>query len=226
MPDKNKAIKPIKIVIVDDEKAYRVLIKKIILKDKRLKFYAEYSSAGDFINSLDSLFNIPHVCLMDMQLKNMSGIECIKEVKKDYPNIYFIMMTAHPDPKILAEVKELGIDYIEKGTILETLIDKVIMAKTSFFEESLESQIISLKKESKSTLIYVKLLESLKKSQSKIKSLTKTELKIVKLINEDKSYNEIAEILKVDTGTVRTHFSNAKRKLELPNLLKYIFNGN
>lgn len=224
MNNKKTAIKPIKVVVVDDEKAYRVLIKKIILKDKRLKFYAEYSSGEDFINSLHSLFNVPHVCIMDFQLKHMTGIECIKRVKEAHPNIYFILMTAHPNSQILTEVKKLGIDYIEKGSAVETLIDKIISIKIIPSEEPIESQIISLKKRRKVNLRYIELTEQLEKSKSKIKELTKAQLKIVKLKNEGNSYKEIGEILKIDAGTVRTHLSRARRKLKLPDLLNFIFN--
>lgn len=137
MIDEKKAIKSLKVVIVDDEKAYRMLIKKIIVKYEQLKFYAGYNSAEDFISSLDSLSNVPDVCIMDVNLKNMSGIECIKKVKINHPDIYFIVITAHLDLKVLAEIKELGIDYLEKGKIVGTLANKIISAKTTFFEKAI-----------------------------------------------------------------------------------------
>lgn len=223
MANKDKLLKPIKVAIVDDEKAYRILIKNIIKKDKRIKFFAEYSSAEDFIDSLKSPFNIPNVCIMDIQLKKMSGIECIKKIRKTYPDIHFIVMTAHPDSKAFAEIKEFGIDYIEKGTIIETLIDRIISIKATILETADESYILSIKKHGKINLKYMELIECIEKSKLNVSELSVTQIEVVKLKNKGKSSEESGKILGMSAGTVRTHLKRARRKLKLPDLLNYIF---
>ena len=53
--------------------------------------------------------------------------------------------------------------------------------------------------------------------------LTETEARIVTLIKQQKSSKDIAELLQVSTGTIRTHRENIRKKLQITNTRKNLY---
>lgn len=211
--------KRIKISILDDEKTYRQLIKKIVSQDDRITVLGEYAYASDFLNSLKSPFK-PDVCLMDIKLTgDMTGIECGLLAKQLAPGIHIIFMTGYPDSQTLLKAKEINADYIEKGTIGEYLIDRLITQVRQ------KEQLISIKS-SNTTENYKKsfidLINSLEESQSRVQSLSDQQRLIMKLKQEGKTISEISKVLDIKPNTVSSHIERAAKKLSLPDPLKFI----
>lgn len=209
----------IKISILDDEKAYRQVIKKIVSQDDRISLLGEYAYASDFINSLKSPFK-PDVCLMDIKLTgDMTGIECGLIAKKLAPEMHIIFMTGYPDSQTLLRAKEISADYIEKGTIGEFLIDRLITQARE------KEQLISIKSSDqvkKNKNSFIDLINSLEESQTRVQSLSEQQRLIMKLKQEGKTISEISVILKIKPNTVSSHLERASKKLALPDPLKYI----
>lgn len=211
----------VKVAIIDDDKSYRDSLKRILEKDDRITIYGEYNCAEDFLKVINSPFR-PDVCLIDILLKKMSGVECCRIIREKYPDIYILIMTAYPDTKTFAEVRDIGADYMEKGTKIEVLIDKIITSVVSDKETHNKSNLISLKKKNENTFSYLKLANELEEARRNINNLSKTQIEVLKLRQIGKSVKEIAEILNIGTGTVHTHITRAMKKLSLPNLIDYI----
>jgi len=55
------------------------------------------------------------------------------------------------------------------------------------------------------------------------KPFTETETKIVNLLRQKKTSKEIANLLQVSTGTVRTHRENIRKKLQITNTKKSLY---
>jgi DNA-binding CsgD family transcriptional regulator len=55
------------------------------------------------------------------------------------------------------------------------------------------------------------------------KSFTETEIRIVTLVKQKKSTKEIAQILQVSMGTIRTHRENIRKKLQITNTKKNLY---
>jgi DNA-binding NarL/FixJ family response regulator len=210
----------IKVSIIEDDKSYRYSLKKILQQDSRIVIYGEYSSAEDFLNELNSPFQ-PDICLIDVVLKKKSGIDCAKIIKDKHPEISIIIMTAYPDVKTFAEVRKLGVDYIEKGTRIETIIDKIITITKSTNEE-IKSSLISVCNLDCTSIKYMELANLLEESKKQVSKLSKTQIEVLKLRREGKSIQEVADELNIGKGTVHTHLTRAMKKLKLPNLLDYI----
>ncbi|MDH4129828.1 MAG: response regulator transcription factor, partial [Spirochaetota bacterium] len=136
MPEKSDFKNYIKVCIIDDDESYRLLLKKVLEIDDRIKLYGEYSTGKSFIKDLGSPFK-PDVCLVDIYLNDISGIECCKQIKEKKPEVHLIVMTAHPDPQTFVEARKLGADYLQKGTRVEAIINKIITSYESKRGESL-----------------------------------------------------------------------------------------
>ncbi len=208
----------IKVSIVDDEKSYRQVLKQTMEKDLRISIFGEYAYGIDFINSLNSPFK-PDVCLLDIKLVGeMSGVDCAKILKKVAPNIHIIFLTAYPDSETMLEAKQLKADYIEKGTLGEVLIDKIVTSVER------DDQLLSLQQKTytKYCKKTIELSNRLDNAQSKVQSLTNNQKKVLILKQKGKTINEIAKTLNMNPNTVTSHIERGLSKLKLPFILEYI----
>ena len=135
MNNKNNRIK---VSIIDDSKAYRNSLRNILEADRRICICDEYDSGTAFINVLDSNFQ-PDICLIDVVLKDMSGIECAKKIKEKDPNIHIVIMTACPNTESFSEARKIGADYIEKGSRFEAIIDHIITKCSSSMNNNIRN---------------------------------------------------------------------------------------
>lgn len=208
---------PIKVCIVEDDQSYADSIIEIIQRDNRIKFYGLYRTAEEFLRAMESPFQ-PDVCLMDIVLKDMTGLECGKIIKEKYPHMHIIIMTAYPNVQTLSEARKIGSDYIEKGPRIAHLINRIITTT----QYSNKNRIISLKENGNLELKYVELAKDIEEAKKHLGKLSDTQLKIIKLRKQGKSVKEIAHLLGITAGTVHTHISRAKEKLQLPDLIEYL----
>ncbi|HHY22372.1 MAG TPA: response regulator [Bacilli bacterium] len=93
-----------KVLVVDDQYGIRVLLKEILEKDG----YAMYQAA----NGMQALTLIEQhqfdLVLLDVKLPGMNGLEILKQVKEQYPQVEVIMMTAYGELNLIKEARKLG----------------------------------------------------------------------------------------------------------------------
>jgi len=101
----------LRILVVDDEEDIRD-----ILSD-RLKAYGyEVLTAIDGIEALEKVEKMsPDLVLLDIQLPRLNGMEVLSRIKREYPQIRVIMITAHGKIQLAVEaIKEGAYDFVEK----------------------------------------------------------------------------------------------------------------
>ncbi|MDP8286496.1 MAG: response regulator, partial [Candidatus Electryonea clarkiae] len=107
--------KPIKVLIVDDEKS---------ITQNMSKYFTEvYIGEFDVIATNDSLQVIPmleenqdtQVIISDYQMPNLNGFELLLKIKKKFPTIFFIMMTGFGTAELRDNARQSGaVQYVEK----------------------------------------------------------------------------------------------------------------
>ncbi|MDH4129040.1 MAG: response regulator transcription factor [Spirochaetota bacterium] len=209
---------PLKVCIIDDDKSYRAYLKIILEENKHLWLHNEYGSGSAFMRDINNPFK-PDVCLVDVVLKDMSGLDCAREIKKLKPDVHIVIMTAYPDEKSFVEARKIGADYIEKGPRIEALLNGIIETKNNSNQE----RIISLQGKNQLKFEHLELAYEFDRAKQRIAELSTTQLRVVQLKRLGKSIKEIATTLDIDPGTVRTHYARAIKKLKLPDLLGYLF---
>jgi two-component system nitrogen regulation response regulator NtrX len=109
------------ILIVDDEKDIRELISEILIDEG-------YSTrvAGNSSECLNQVIdNLPSLLILDIWLKdsNMDGIDILKKVKRDYPNVPVVIISGHGNIEIaVSAIKQGAYDFIEKPFNIEQLL--------------------------------------------------------------------------------------------------------
>ncbi len=93
-----------KILVVDDQYGIRALLYEILLKDGYHIFQA--ANGAEALKIVDK--ETPELVLLDMKIPGMDGLEILRRIKEDDPEIGVIMMTAYGELNLINQAMELG----------------------------------------------------------------------------------------------------------------------
>lgn len=132
-----------KIIIVDDEKPARELLKMLI--NWEAAGYEIVSEARDGIEALEQYLQFsPDLIITDIQMPQMDGLSLIKEIKKLNKDQNIIVLSCHENFNYAREVMKLGIfDYLIKDSL--TPEDLYTALKNSSYSEADEKNNIGVK---------------------------------------------------------------------------------
>lgn len=116
----------IKVMIVDDDKLVRKgLISAMPWNNFDMEVVGEASNGKKALEFIES--NSVDLLLTDLAMPVMSGIELIKRVRKEFTNIYIVVLTLHQDFEYIQEALRLGaIDYIAKVQLEKERFEEVL----------------------------------------------------------------------------------------------------
>jgi YesN/AraC family two-component response regulator len=85
----------ISVAIVDDQRDIREGLQKLLDMTDEFRCLATFEDGLTALSRLPDLR--PEVVLMDIDLPGMSGIECVRALKQNLPEVHVIMLTAYSD---------------------------------------------------------------------------------------------------------------------------------
>jgi RNA polymerase sigma factor (sigma-70 family) len=197
-------MQPIKVCLVEDIKEVREGMETLLTLDKRfevLASYADAESAAEHLPAWDA-----DIVIMDINLPGMSGIDCIRKVKRQCPHSQFIMFTIYEDDEKVFEALEAGANgYLLKKTSLSKITDSLIELHEGGSPMS--------------TQIARKVIERMhiNKLESTTDLLSPRESEILRLLAKGLLYKEISDQINITTGTVRQHIHRIYEKLHVQN---------
>ena len=193
----------IKILIADDHLMIREGLKQLLELDGDIKVISE---ASDGLECLDLLNHIrPDVLLLDINMPKMNGLEVLQEIRKQKMNIKVLVLTIHNEVEYLLRAVDIGINgYILKDS------ESSVLKKAIFAVHNGETYI----QPSLSPLLNSKMIDR-DVDKEKIKSLTRRELDVLKLLAEGLFNKEIAFKLDISERTVKNHVSNIFKKIDV-----------
>ncbi len=99
-------MKSIKVMIADDHALIREGIKKLLELEEGIEIVAV---AQDGVDALEKVAVYkPDVMLLDINMPNMNGIECLRQVKAKHAKTKVIMLTIHEDSEYLIKTINIG----------------------------------------------------------------------------------------------------------------------
>ncbi len=123
-----------KVLIVDDEETLTWSMSKSLSKDKDKYEVLVANNGKEALNHLKK--NDIDLVISDIRMPDINGLDLLVRVKKDYPKIKFIIMTAYGSPEVQREANRRGsIYYIEKPfeiTEIRKMIIELIGKKGGF----------------------------------------------------------------------------------------------
>jgi DNA-binding NarL/FixJ family response regulator len=186
---------PIKVIIADDHVLYRAGVKTALSTKKDIQVIAEADNGMHLVNLIKNLE--ADVILLDIQMPIMDGITALPEIKKISPNTKVIMLTMVDDNSMVAKLMELGANsYLTKTSDSEIIYEAI---KTCYEQEyyfnSLTNKALLNNLKQKNTPAPLALAGS--EAQ-----LNEKETTILRLMCEEKSTKEIADIVELSPRTV------------------------
>ena len=212
----------IKVSIVDDNASIRAGLEDIIMAAEGLELQ------GSFGESHEALVLIPlmkpDVVLIDIQLGNgESGIDCIRKLKPDYPEILFMVCTTFDDDERIFEALCAGASgYMLKRTSATELIRAIHEMYEGGVPMSglIARKVVSVFQVNDSGGYGWNPLHA-KKGKS-LPVLTNRENEILQLLASGLLYKEIAGNLFISAETVRKHVNHIYEKLRVGNRVEAI----
>lgn len=200
---------PIKILLVEDDELFRLGLRVRLQQEPGLEITAETEDGETAIELAKQ--NPLDVVLLDVGLPGIGGIEAIRHIKQQNPNLPILVLTSHSQKPLITRLIEAGAQgYCLKGIAAEKLVLALrsVAAGASWWDETATKEIRS----SLVSQASVPHSEGISKSAN---SLTGREQEILSLLAAQKSNQEIALALYIAPGTVRVHIHAILQKLQV-----------
>lgn len=195
----------ISLVIVEDLAEVREGLKQFISLNPEFTILDTFQTAEEALYQLPRLN--PDIAIMDINLPGMSGIECIRQIKKKAPRTQFMMFTVYEnDEKVFEALKAGASGYLLKNTGLFQLIEalKELYNGGSPMSANIARKLVTLFREEHT-------------DAEPTRGLSKRENEILQLLSKGLLYKEIADQLGISVSTVRQHIHKIYEKLHVQN---------
>jgi DNA-binding NarL/FixJ family response regulator len=187
----------IRVMIVDDHEVVRRGIAEVIDRADGMGVVAEAGSVAEGVRRAE-LVN-PQVMLVDLQLPDGTGIDMIRAVRANRPDIRAIVLTSFDDDTALAAALEVGAAAYVLKSVRGAEIAEVVRAVAAG-RVLLDERTVTRRR---------------KENDDPTEDLTPSELRVVELIGEGLSNREIAERLSIAEKTVKNHITSLLAKMGL-----------
>jgi len=194
---------PIKVIIADDHTLFRAGVKTALSIKKDVDLIAEADNGMQLLNLLRHME--PDVILLDIQMPIMDGIQTLPEIRKLYPHVKVIILSMHNDHSMISKLMEIGANsYLTKNSDSETIYQAI---KTCYEQEFFFNELTNKA-----------LLNGLRTKRAdgggifQEASLTEKELTVLKLMCEERTTKEIADIVDISPRTVEAIRDKLKTK--------------
>jgi len=213
---------PTKILLVDDHTLLRDGLGFLLNSIEGISVIDTCSTGEEAIGLARTLK--PHIVLMDIIMKGMTGIEATRWIKEQDQSIKVILISTEVRKEFVAAGIKSGIDgYIPKDASKEILLEaiKTVMQGGRYFTEAITKLIFED--------FYLNEKSGRKRERKITEGLTRRENEILEMVAQGIGNKEIAERLFISVKTVETHKAHILDKLGLKNtaeLIKYAIKNN
>ncbi|MCD9025357.1 response regulator [Cohnella silvisoli] len=198
-------IQTIRVLIVDDHKHAREGMVTILSLDPHFGIVAEAQNGLEAIRLTAEW--MPDLILMDINMKEMDGLEATKQIKSRFPYVKIVMVTVSDDITHLFEALKKG----AHGYLLKNLNPK---AWHEYLKAIIYDQAPLSRELAHRILLEFSQRETPKSSDT---PLTPREQEILRWVAKGTSNRDISEKLDISEHTVKNHLKNILQKLQMGN---------
>ena len=199
---KNQDTSVIKVAIADDHALFRTGVKTSLSIRKDIQMIAEAENGMQLLNLLKHM--APDVILLDISMPIMDGFATLPEIKKLHPDVKVIMLSMHNDHSIITRMMEVGANsYLTKDSDSETIYQAI---KTCYSDDFFFNDLTN-----KALLNGLRNKRPSEPEPAEV-HLSEKEVTILKLMCEEKSTKEIADMVDLSPRTVEAIRDKLKSK--------------
>jgi DNA-binding NarL/FixJ family response regulator len=198
----------VNIALIDDHSLFRQGMVSLLTTYPDLDILIETANEESVLDRFS--WEKIDVLLLEVEMPAMSGIETMIQLKKKYP-LRIIVLTSNYDSELIFRLTELGADaFIPKGKNIEHVVDVIrnlYHVGYYYSEETSKALVMGIQKRNKQT----KMIKTI--------TLSDREIEVLKLLCEQHTNREIAEILKLSPRTIDTYRENLFIKTGAKNIV-------
>jgi DNA-binding NarL/FixJ family response regulator len=203
----------IKLLIADDERLFRQSLKILLETGTDLRVVADAANGQEAVTGARA--TTPDLALLDVDMPKMDGIKAARLIAAVSPRTKILMLSVHhEDEKINAAIRAGAIGYILKDTDRADFIK--IIRQTHAGKIPASPYLAHLALEQTSGHLPAPSHARIAQFTERF-GLTDLELKILRLMSEGLSNEEISEITCLARETIKGHLKSLFRKLDVKN---------
>jgi DNA-binding NarL/FixJ family response regulator len=207
-----------RVLLADDHALVRAGIRALVEKIPSVEVVGEAGTGREALELVRS--ELPNIVLMDIAMTELGGLEALPRIKKDFPSVTVIILSAHASEEyVIRALRDGASGYMLKDSAtseLELAINSVIHGKI-YLSPSISRTVID------------DYLQRVSGAVSPLEQLTSRQREILQSIAEGKNVKAIAADLDVSIKTVESHRLQLMDRLnihDIPGLVRYaIRNG-
>ena len=189
--------------IVEDDASVRKLLAEWMDQATGFHCLGQYTKAETALAQLP--IAKPAIVLMDINLPDLTGIECVRRLKPAMPETHFVMLTVYEDSDHIFDALAAGaIGYLVKQTPCDQLIKslKQVCSGGSPMRGYIARKV-------------VQFFQQDRQAAPGVEVLTARERQVLELLARGYLYKEITDSLGVTASTVNAHVRNIYNKLQV-----------
>ena len=195
----------IKVLLADDHSIVRAGLRRIIEDSGEMEIIAEAADGREALRKAHE--HLPDVAVIDISMPNCDGLEVIRLLRNDYPQLPILVLTMHEEGQYVVRAIEAGaMGYITKQSAPEQLVKairKVHGGHRYLTDEAAEALALRVAKGSR--------------GRSPLDTLSMRELQVLRRLALGNTNREIARAYHISIKTVDTYRSRILKKLDLRN---------
>jgi two-component system nitrate/nitrite response regulator NarL len=195
----------IRVLLVDDHTLFRSGIKSLLQRNDDFEVIGE---AGDGLEGIKRVRSLkPDVALLDLHMPGVSGLEAVKVIAEEMPEVRILMLTVSEDAQDLMDALRAGASgYLLKNIETDALVDAIRRAAQG---ESVVSQQMTAK--------LIQGVRNPPKAEAAIERdrFSPRERDILESLAQGESNKEIARRHDLAESTVKIHVQNIFKKLNM-----------
>jgi DNA-binding NarL/FixJ family response regulator len=192
-----------RIAIVEDNKVIRESLVEFVQADPDCRCVCACATGEEALEAIPR--HQPEIVLMDIQLPNLSGIDCTAQLKRSLPALHIIMVTVYEDTERIFKALRAGAcGYLLKRCTPEELLSAIreVRQGGAPMSRDIARKVIASFQEPLTTA-------------AEMEVLSPREREILELLAQGFPNKEIAHRVGVSDGTVRWHLRHVYDKLHV-----------
>ena len=191
------------VAIVEDDSGLRKQLVEILGTAPDIRCVGAFATGEEALKRIPA--DPPDVVLMDINLPGMSGIQCVSQLKKVFPQLQVIMVTVYEDTERIFKALRAGANgYLVKSSPPDQLLDAV---RDAYRGGAPMSSPIARK--------VVQHFHLLGPAPTETENLSPRERQVLELLSSGFIYKEIADKLNIGVETVRTYVKGICNKMQV-----------
>jgi DNA-binding NarL/FixJ family response regulator len=201
------------VVLVDDHRIIRDVIKEILIRSQEFEIVGEAGSGPDAIQMCRQ--TNPDLVVMDINLPGLNGIEAAGEITRHCAHTRVLMLSMHDDEdSVMAAVRAGARGFVLKRACATELLDamRAVARGGTYFSAQVSDRLLSGVQSGKVRT----------PSRNAQETLSPREQQVLRLVVEGKSNKEVATLLTLEVHTVRSYRKTMMAKLGASNVAELI----